>query len=303
MDRVTRRRRIVRSVRRALGVGACAAVVAVQLAGGARAQEDVDVVRCEGDRLTLDVASMPLRTLLLEVGRQSGAQVRIEGLDERTVSEAFTRLPLDEALRRLLGDSNFTLVYAGAPETGDKPSSLRLKELRVYGGEGPVVSSTAARRPTPSPRPTAAGPATAPHGAAPTRPGQRPTPAGPAAARQPGAPNQPQPQAPDADAVPQDQDAAAAEIPPGAAQPAVVDIGQAAVGAAAEGDPSAVGAPPPALSNPVSAAVLGDAFGGEGVWEAGVDPEAMHEGNELIYNGPVYNGTLGDGGGVPDAPE
>lgn len=254
------------------------------------------MVRCEGDRLTLDVASMPLRTLLLEVGRQSGAQVRIEGLDERTVSEAFTRLPLDEAFRRLLGDSNFTLVYAGASETDGKPSSLRLKELRVYGGDGPVVSSTTAARPAaPSRRPTAAGPAMAPpQRAAPIR--ARPQP-GSAATGPNNAGDQPQAAAPNAGGVTQDQgqDDATAEIPPGEAQPTMVDIGQAAVDAAGEEDPSAVAAPP-MLTNPVSAAILGDGFGGEVAWQGDVDPEAAHEEYDPVY-GPI------DDGGTAGLPE
>ncbi len=276
----------------------------MQVAAVALAQEsatEADVVRCEGDRLTLDVASMPLRTLLLEVGRQSGAQVRIEGLDDRTVSEAFTRVRLDEALRRVLGDSNFTLVYAAASQSDGKPSSLRLKELRVYGGEGTVVSSNAARpkpaRPdAPAARPTAAGPATAlPPRAAPTGVDQRRAGTDAGVAQE-----QVQPQAamPGPNGVQGQTPEAAAEVPPGQAQPAVVDIGQAAVDAAAEENPAAV-APPPALTNPVSAAVLGGGglAGEEGAWQPDVDPDAVHQEYEAMQ-GPVEEGGVGI-----DAPE
>jgi hypothetical protein len=294
-------------------------VAAVQLAGGARAQEEggePDVVRYEGDRLTLDVASMPLRTLLLEVGRQSGAQVRIEGLDDRTVSEAFREVRLDEALRRLLAGSNFTLVYApAASETGGKAATVRLKELRVYGGEGSVVSSAPARPAASSPRPTAAGPATAAQQRpAPSRGGPQPASAGatapdPSQAQEQGVQAmQPEAAAPDAPGGSQDQGqgeyGANAEMPSGEVEPAVVDIGQAAVDAAGEEEPSAIAAPPP-LTNPVSAAVLGDDIPEQGVvFDAAIDPDAAHDVFEPAYYGPVpAYGPVEDGGGGVEIPQ
>jgi hypothetical protein len=118
-----------------------------------------NTVRVEGDRLTLDVADMSLRALLLEIAQQSGARIQMDGVPDETVSDAFTRLPLDEALRRLLGDRGFTLVYAQRSTAGGSGTGLHLKEVRVYGGEGTRLD-TARRTPTKarSERPTAAGP-------------------------------------------------------------------------------------------------------------------------------------------------
>ena len=93
--------------------------------------EEAEGIRYEENRLTARVSGMSLHALLMEVGRQSGARVVIEGAADRTVTETFTRLPLDEALRRVLTDENFSLIYG--TERGPKGESLgtRLKDARL----------------------------------------------------------------------------------------------------------------------------------------------------------------------------
>ncbi len=122
--------------------------------GGVRS-DTVDI-RLDGDRLTANVVDMSIRNFLLEVGKLAGAEVRIDGLEERTVSASFSRLALEEALRRVLGGRNFTLTYDEHP-AADGDTAPRLKALHVYGGSGAVVTSapTAAQ---PARTPTAAGP-------------------------------------------------------------------------------------------------------------------------------------------------
>jgi hypothetical protein len=125
-----------------------------QESAGVRAMEAVDdgasspdadrsqIIQLDGDRLTARVADMPLRNFLLEVGRLAGAEVRIDGLEERTVSVSFSRLALEEALRRVLGGRNFTLTYYyGEPRADQRGSALRLKALHVYGSTGAVVTA------------------------------------------------------------------------------------------------------------------------------------------------------------------
>jgi hypothetical protein len=109
--------------------------------GAAWAESEIppteDVVRHEDDRLTVAVRDMSLHALLREIGRQTHAQVRIEGVADRPVSDRFTRLPLDEALRRLLAEENFTLTYR--QQAGPAPGGgARLTELQIYGGAGPA---------------------------------------------------------------------------------------------------------------------------------------------------------------------
>jgi hypothetical protein len=85
---------------------------------------------------------MSLHALLLEVGRQVDAQVVIEGLEDRTVSDRFAGLPLDEALRRLLPRESFTLIYAEDRHPSGPDTGSRLKELHVYGSGGSGSAST-----------------------------------------------------------------------------------------------------------------------------------------------------------------
>jgi hypothetical protein len=99
-------------------------------------------VRYERNLLTVNVAGMPLYAFLVEVGRQSGAQISMDGVGGRTVSGSFTRLPLDEGLRRLLANENFTLIYAQERTADGQVIGTRLKGLQVYGSGGPVTTAS-----------------------------------------------------------------------------------------------------------------------------------------------------------------
>ncbi|HJQ82739.1 MAG TPA: hypothetical protein VKA21_01590, partial [Candidatus Binatia bacterium] len=64
------------------------------------------------DRVSVRVKDMPLADVLAELGRSAGLTIhgRRDG-DARPVSTAFEDVPLPDALQRLLGDSNFVIVY------------------------------------------------------------------------------------------------------------------------------------------------------------------------------------------------
>ena len=94
----------------------------------------------QDDRLTADVSGMSVHAVLMEIGRQSGARVRLEGVGDRQISGRFTRLPLEEALHRILGEENFTLVYGRAPGAG-AAGPARLREIQVFGSGGSSVTS------------------------------------------------------------------------------------------------------------------------------------------------------------------
>ena len=85
-------------------------------------EEEQDVIKYKDGRLTTDVVDLSLRELLTEIGKQSGAKVRLEG-EDRTVTDRFTALPLDQAVRRLASNRNFSIVYA---------DGARLKEIHVF---------------------------------------------------------------------------------------------------------------------------------------------------------------------------
>ena len=131
------------------------------------------LVRYVDGHLTVDVVNMPLEDLLMELGRQSGARVRLEGLDNRTVTDAFTRLSLDAALRRLVAEKNFSLTYAEQRDPNGNVVETRLKELNVYGGTGSVSTHRPSSSVADSSRPTAAGLGAPPSAPAPTPGGNK----------------------------------------------------------------------------------------------------------------------------------
>ena len=100
-----------------------------------------NLVLYEGGIFTAEVSDMSLRALLMELGRQVHAKVVIEGLDDRTVSDRFVGLPLEEALRRLLPRESFTLTYAEDRDPGGRVRGTRLKALHVYGSGRSVSTS------------------------------------------------------------------------------------------------------------------------------------------------------------------
>jgi hypothetical protein len=107
------------------------------------------------DRLTANVSRMSMHALLSEIGRQSGARIRMEGVADRDVSVRVTGMPLPEALRRILGEENFTLIYGRALPASGEPGGAGLREIQVFGDGGTGVTTqrlTAA----PPPAPTAA---------------------------------------------------------------------------------------------------------------------------------------------------
>jgi hypothetical protein len=95
--------------------------------------EEGTLVRYHDDRLTVALADAALGTVLREIGRQSGARIRIDGIADRQVSLSFERLRLDEGLRRLLDHENFTLIYTEQRGPDGRVLRTRLKELQVFG--------------------------------------------------------------------------------------------------------------------------------------------------------------------------
>lgn len=72
-----------------------------------------------GETLTAQISAAPLRQVMEEVSRLSGARVLwLQPGGEEPVSVAFTALPFSEALERILTQKNFLLLYAPAAEGG-----------------------------------------------------------------------------------------------------------------------------------------------------------------------------------------
>ena len=69
------------------------------------------MVAYDDDRLTVHAEGAPLADVVREIGRQSGAEVVGEVRKPRAVRQSLDRVPLVDALVRLLGEQNFTLRY------------------------------------------------------------------------------------------------------------------------------------------------------------------------------------------------
>ena len=93
------------------------------------------LVQYQDDGLTVRVTDAPLSEVLQELSRQSGAEIRGDLREARTVSVDFEKVPLPQALARLLPDQNFALVYG---------KNGRLERIRLIGGAGDSTSLTVA---------------------------------------------------------------------------------------------------------------------------------------------------------------
>jgi hypothetical protein len=80
---------------------------------GSAGQAPPSTIHYWGDALTVRVAGVPLESILQEIGRQSGATIRGQLVDTGPRSVAFENVPLPQALRRLLHEQNFLLLYDG----------------------------------------------------------------------------------------------------------------------------------------------------------------------------------------------
>ena len=100
-----------------LGVLPCVAPVHATSATAPVNPAFAGTVTLHDGKLTARLSAVPLRRVMAEVSRLSGAQVLwLRGVREEPVSVEFTALPLTEALQRLLGGNNFLLFYTSVGE-------------------------------------------------------------------------------------------------------------------------------------------------------------------------------------------
>jgi hypothetical protein len=113
-------------IRRAPWLAAAAVLVLAADVCAAEPARAADVsapsVRYHDGRLSARIQGLPLDDVLRAVSAETG--LRFDGipLDERDVFKRFDDVPLAEALRRLIGRQNFTLVYGA----GGQPERVRL---------------------------------------------------------------------------------------------------------------------------------------------------------------------------------
>lgn len=91
--------------------------------------EEAPHVTLQGARVSVNAQDAPLKRILAEISRVSGIQISLEStgdadLADQATTVAFQGLTIEEAMRRLLRETNYTFVYSAAG----------LVEVRVYGG-------------------------------------------------------------------------------------------------------------------------------------------------------------------------
>jgi len=113
-------------------IGAALLVAVLMQVPRAAADGDGRVVRYADDALTVRLTRAPVWEVLEEIGRQSGAEIRGEPAEAGEISADFEAVPIADALDRLLGSQNFTLVY------GDN-GKLKIVQLLGVGRTETVV--------------------------------------------------------------------------------------------------------------------------------------------------------------------
>jgi len=98
-------------VSRTAGCGVFLVAALALSAGPLAAGEPTCVVAYDDDRVTAHVERVALADVVREIGRQSGAEILGHVRQPRDVSLDFERVPLVDALARLLREQNFTLRY------------------------------------------------------------------------------------------------------------------------------------------------------------------------------------------------
>lgn len=114
----------------------------ISLAGGpdpARAADEPKpegafVVKVDRERLTVRLQGIPLHAALKAIERESGVALALLAPLREEITIAFDDLPLEQGLRRLLGNRNYILFYAAAGP--GQPAALRQVKVLPRGREG-----------------------------------------------------------------------------------------------------------------------------------------------------------------------
>jgi hypothetical protein len=88
-------------------------------AAGAGPENQADHIILKDGRLSAHIVSMSLQDVMRELGRLSGAEVHWVGESgQEAISKVFEELPFTEALRRILDEKDFKLVYPANNRAG-----------------------------------------------------------------------------------------------------------------------------------------------------------------------------------------
>ena len=103
--------------------------------------------------LSAHLNSLPLNQVLEEVSKQTHIQFRPpepdKTFDNRPVTVSFDRMPIDRAIKQLLGPSNTAMIYGSVRPGGDgtKPALVEVRVLDL--GVIPVAATNDRQAPSP----------------------------------------------------------------------------------------------------------------------------------------------------------
>ena len=86
----------------------------------------------EGDLVTLEARSVPVEAVLSELARQSNLEIRAYGPIAEPISIELERVPLPEALHRILRNCDYALQYNSNDATEGSPTDKPHRTLWIY---------------------------------------------------------------------------------------------------------------------------------------------------------------------------
>ena len=97
---------------------------------------DARWLRVTGQGVSADLADVSLRHVLDTITREARVRIVTDTPPEMHVTVRFRDLPLEEALKRLLGSDALVFIYAPTEAGADGAPRSRLTEVRAYDGSG-----------------------------------------------------------------------------------------------------------------------------------------------------------------------
>lgn len=114
-------------------------------------------ITLQDDRVTMNVRDARLADVLQTIADKGGFALDIAGDLDAKVTASFERVPLDRALRRLVGQASY-IIELTPPNPKDKNAKRRIAKLSVYARGAPKrveTKSTPRAKPGEGPKPAA----------------------------------------------------------------------------------------------------------------------------------------------------
>ena len=128
-------------IRRAIRTALAAAVLCQPISALAQAEPALDITLADG-RLTMNVQDASLSLVLRDIAAQGGFVLDITGEFDPKVSASFENVPIDRALRRIVGRSSYIIELAPPAAAG---APRRIAKLSVFARSAPARVETSSK--------------------------------------------------------------------------------------------------------------------------------------------------------------